>query len=161
MVNNMFFRRETKKKLTFEDHMSAARSAGFRVESIAGGKTRIERNGIAAVAEPGLEDVPRFPVRAGVVIGDEIGTLTDVGFQKFFLTPHGKRKPALAEELKEIHNFHEDLREALHLTSLYNEALGTVSNLYLYDRVKGRDFGQNDKPWQTPPHAATPPRSTL
>ena len=64
-------------------------------------------------------------------------------------TPSGKRKPALADELKEIHNFQEDLREALGLTTLYNESLGTVSNLYVYDRVEGRDSGKHDKPWET------------
>ena len=144
----MFFRRERPKKLTFNDHMAAARSAGFKVESVSGGRTRIERNGVACIAEPGNEDVPRFVMRAGVMIGNEIGTLTDGGFQKFFMTPGGKRKPALAEELKEIQNFQEDLREALHLTSLYNESLGTVSNLYIYDRVEGRDKGENHKPWQ-------------
>jgi hypothetical protein len=80
-------------------------------------------------------------------MGGEIGTLTDGGFQKFFVTPGGKRKPALAEELKAIQNFQEDLREALGLTSLYNESMGTVSNLYLYDRVEGRDQGVHDKPW--------------
>jgi hypothetical protein len=147
----MFFRRPRTKHLTFEDHMNAARAAGFRVES-AGGKNRIERNGIAAVAVAGPEDVPVFVERAGVVMGaggNEIGTLTDGGFQKFFTTPSGKRKPALAEELKEIHNFQEDLREALNLTTLYNESLGTVSNLYLYDRVEGRDRGDHHKPWES------------
>jgi hypothetical protein len=143
----MFFRREHVKKLTFEDHMSAARAAGFRTESIGGGKTRIERDGVACVAEPGTEEVPRMVERAGIVMGKEIGTLTDGGFQKFFVTPSGKRKPALAEELKAIQNFQEDLREALGLTSLYNESMGTVSNLYLYDRVEGRDQGVHDKPW--------------
>jgi hypothetical protein len=143
----MFFRREHVKKLTFEDHMSAARAAGFRTESIGGGKTRIERDGVACVAEPGLGEVPRMVERAGIVMGKEIGTLTDGGFQKFFVTPGGKRKPALAEELKAIQNFQEDLREALGLTSLYNESMGTVSNLYLYDRVEGRDQGVHDKPW--------------
>jgi hypothetical protein len=146
----MFFRRERPKKLTFEDHLSAARAAGFKTEPAPGGKTRIERNGVAAIAEPGLEDVPRFIVRAGIVMGNEIGTLTDGGFQKFFTTPGGKRKPALAEELRAIQNFQEDLREALGLTSLYNESMGTVSNLYLYDRVEGRDKGKHDKPWQVP-----------
>jgi hypothetical protein len=146
----MFFRRERTKKLTFEDHMNAARAAGFRVESIGSGKTRVERNGVAAVFESGSDGIPRVNERAGVVIGKEIGTLTDEGFQKFFTTPSGKRKPALAEELKEIHNFEEDLREALGLTTLYNESLGTVSNLYLYDRVEGRDFGHADKPWEIP-----------
>jgi hypothetical protein len=145
----MFFRRERPKHLTFEDHMSVARAAGFRVESLGGGRTRIERNGVAAVAVPGPGDVPVFVERAGVVMGKEIGTLTDGGFQKFFTTPGGKRKPALAEELKEIHNFQEDLREALDLTTLYNESLGTVSNLYLYDRVEGRDRGDHHKPWES------------
>jgi hypothetical protein len=146
----MFFRRERLKKLTFDDHMAAARATGFKTESAGAGKTLIERNGVAAVAEPGLEDVPRFMVRAGVVMGKEIGTLTDEGFQKFFTTPGGKRKPALAEELKAIQNFQEDLREALGLTSLYNESMGTVSNLYVYDRVEGRDKGKHDKPWDVP-----------
>lgn len=146
----MFFRRERPKHLTFEDHMNAARTAGFRTESAGGGKTRIERNGIAVVMQPGPDGVPQVTERAGVVMGKEIGTLTDEGFQKFFTTPSGKRKPALAEELKEIHNFQEDLREALGLTTLYNESLGTVSNLYLYDRVEGRDSGKHDKPWQNP-----------
>jgi len=144
----MFFRRSSVKHLTFEDHMNTARAAGFKTAPEAAGKTRIERNGIAAVAAPGPEDVPLFTTRAGVVMGKEIGTLTDGGFQKFFITPGGKRKPALAEELKEIQAFQEDLREALGLTSLYNEALGTVSNLYLYDRVEGRDKGEADKAWE-------------
>jgi hypothetical protein len=145
----MVFRRERPKHLTFEDHMSAARAAGFRTESTGGGKTRIDRNGIAVVLEPGPDGIPQVTERAGVVMGREIGTLTDEGFQKFFTTPSGNRKPALSEELKEIHNFQEDLREALGLTTLYNESLGTVSNLYVYDRVEGRDSGKHDKPWQT------------
>jgi len=148
----MFFRREPVKNLTFDDYMKAARAAGFRVES-AGGKTRIERKGVACFAEDGGKDldgrtVPRFTVRAGLVIGTEIGTLTDGGYQKFFVTPSGKKAPALAENLMAIHNFQEDLREALGMTSLYNEALGTVSNKYLYDRVEGRDKGTHNKPWQ-------------
>jgi len=148
----MFFRRERIKKLTFEDHMAAARSAGFRTESASGGGTRIERDGVAAIAQPGADDMPTFPVRAGIVMGKEIGNLTDGGFQKFFTTPSGKRKPALAEELWAIQNFQEDLREALGLTSLYNESMGTVSNLYLYDRVVGRDAGTADKPWEINQH---------
>lgn len=144
----MFFRRAVTKTLTFDDHLSAARSAGFRTESAGGGKSRIERNGIACLAQEGEGGLPKFAQRAGVVMGDEIGTLTDGGYQKFFVTPHGKKKPAQAHELKEIQNFQEDLREAMGLTALYNEALGTVSNQYIYDRVEGRDKGSHGKPWQ-------------
>ena len=148
----MFFRRERTKILTFDDRLSAARSAGFRTDSAGGGKTRIERNGIAAIAEADADNMPRFSARAGVVMGSEIGTLTDGGYQKFFVTPSGKKKPAQAHELREIQNFQEDLREALGLTSLYNESMGTVSNLYLYDRVVGRDAGTADKPWEVNQH---------
>jgi hypothetical protein len=144
----MFFRRERTKILSFEDHLSLAGAAGFHVES-AGSGTRIERNGIACIAQPGEGGVPRIVERSGVVMGKEIGTLTDGGFQKFFRTPTGKSKPALAEELQAIHDFQEDLREAFGITSLYNEALGTVSNKYLYDRVEGRDQAPTHKPWQT------------
>lgn len=144
---SMFFRRESKKKLSFEDHLNSARNAGFKTSSSSGG-TRIERDGIAAIFRAGDGDVPVVVERAGVTMGSEIGSLTDGGFQKFFMTPSGKRKPALAEELKAIQNFQEDLREAFGLTSLYNESLGTVSNKYLYDRVEGRDDAPHHKPWE-------------
>jgi hypothetical protein len=143
----MFFRHHLVKKLSFEEHMSAARAAGFKTES-AGSGTRVERNGVACIATSGGDGVPEFTTRAGIVMGKEIGTLTDGGFQKFFTTPSGKRKPALAEELKAIQNFQEDLREALCLEALYNESLGTVSNVYVYDRVEGRDAGDEHKPWE-------------
>jgi hypothetical protein len=143
----MFFRHERPKVLTFEDHLAKARAEGFTVQS-AGSGTRIERNGIACVVRPGENNLPKIVERPGVIMGNEIGSLTDGGFQKFFLTPSGKRKPALAEELVAIQNFQEDLREALELTSLYNESLGTVSNKYLYDRVEGRDQAPTHKPWQ-------------
>ena len=144
----MFFRRETKKKLSFEDHLTSARTAGFTTAPAQGG-TRVGREDIACILCPGDQDVPVVTERAGVVMGTEIGGLVDGGFQKFFLTPSGKRKPAQADELKAIQNFQEDLREALGLTSLYNESLGTVSNKYLYDRVEGRDAAPHLKPWES------------
>jgi hypothetical protein len=142
----MFFKHERPKVLSFDDHLAKARAEGFAVQSTSAG-TRIERKGIACVAQAGEGGMPRFTVRAGVVMGQEIGSLTDGGFQKFFRTPSGKGKPALAGELKAIQNFQEDLREAMGLTSLYNESLGTVSNKYIYDRVEGRDRGPSHKPW--------------
>jgi len=72
-------------------------------------------------------------------VGDEIGLLVDGGYQKFFRTPKGRKVPALAEHLKALHAFQEDLKEALGLVSLYNEGLGTTFDQHMYDRVKGRD----------------------
>jgi len=144
----MFFRHQRPQVLSFDDHLSKARAEGFSVQSGNGG-TRIERGGVACFVREGQGGFPMIAERPGVVMGSEIGSLTDGGFQKFFRTPHGKIKPALAEELVAVQNFSEDLREALGLTSLYNEALGTVSNQYVYDRVKGRDKTSAPKPWET------------
>ncbi len=146
----MFFRREKPKQITFEDRLEALRRSGFTVEPEPGtGAVRVVRNGCAAVLEQGANQAPVIRRRAGVLFGGEIASLVDGGFQKFFETPSGLRKPALAWELKAIHNFQEDMREALGLESLYNESLGTVSQLYRYDRVQDRDQGVPKRAWET------------
>ena len=145
---DMFFRREHAKKMTFDDYLNQARTAGFTVEGMGGGRVRISRDGAAAVVETTPDGPPKFTERAGVMLGQEIASLVDGGYQKFMQTPSGKRRPALAGDLELIHNFQEDLREALGLTSLYNESLGTVSNQYLYDRVVDRDQGVPVRPWE-------------
>jgi hypothetical protein len=145
----MFFRREQPKELTSEERMEQVVQAGFEVQPLVGGrKWRIRREGCAAIVENVPDGTPRVIERAGLLIGDEVGALVDGGFQKFFQTPSGKRQPALASQLKALHDFEEDLREALGQESLYNEALGTVSTYYLYDRVKGRDQGVPKRAWE-------------
>jgi|SRR5579859_396048 len=144
----MFFRRTVPKDLTLDERLDQVRSAGFVVTTQAGSRqARITRGCYAVVldfkdAEPGVVEP------AGILVKGEIGVLTDGGFQKFFLTPSGKRQPALAADLRGLHDFQEDLREALGQISLYNEALGTVSTLYLYDRVKDRDKGVAKRAWE-------------
>lgn len=144
----MFFRRAAVKTLRFNDYLEKARAAGFVTEEVAGGCARVRRDGVASVLEDVPGGPPRTTDRAGIVVGGEIATLVDGGYQKFFQTPGGKRKPALAPELKAVHAYQEDLREALGLVSLYNESLGTVSNLYLYDRVEDRDLDERKRPWE-------------
>src|SRR6476646_1318156 len=135
----MFFRRDRPKDLTLDERLDQVKRAGFTVTPQQSSRqVRISRDGYAMVLD--FKDAaPRVVESAGVVMNDEIGVLTDGGFQKFFLTPSGKRIPAQAADLRGLHDFQEDLREALGQVSLYNEALGTVSTLYLYDRVKDRD----------------------
>ena len=84
-------------------------------------------------------------------MGDEIGLLVNRGFQMFWKSPSGRTAPALATHLKALHAFEEDLKEGLGLPSLYNESLGTTSDLHLYDRVQHRDQGDADKPWEHKP----------
>lgn len=93
-------------------------------------------------------DTLRTAGLAGIVMGSEIGSLVDGGFQKFFSTPSGHKKPAVADELKAVHDFEEDFKETVGLKSLYNESLGTVSTFYLYDRVKDRDKGVPKRIWE-------------
>jgi hypothetical protein len=144
----MFFRREHPKEITFDQRMEDLRKAGFTVTPTGGSRVMVSRDSYAAV----LENVPGAPPRvvdpAGILMAGGIGKLVDGGFQKFFLAPGGQKKPALASELKAVHAFQEDLREALGLVSLYNESLGTVSTEYLYDRVQNRDRGVPKRPWE-------------
>ena len=143
----MFFRRQQPKQITFDQRMEELRRAGFTLGSAAGGRIMATRDGCGAILEKAGE-TPRVVERAGIVMDGGIAKLVDGGFQKFFLAPDGRKKPALAPELKALHEFQEDLREALGLVSLYNESLGTVSTQYLYDRVKDRDRGVPKRPWQ-------------
>ena len=143
----MFFRRKRPKNPTFAERLDNLRKADFTIAPQADGWTRVSRGGCAIDLKE-ESGVVRRRERAGIVMGAEIGALVDGGYQKFFRTPSGKRKPALAEELKALHDFEEDLREGLGEQSLYNESLGTVSTFYLYDRVKDRDHGVPKRVWE-------------
>jgi hypothetical protein len=83
--------------------------------------------------------------RPGFVVGGEVATLLDRGYQKFWKTARVE-VPATADSLKAVHRFAEELREAVGEPSLYNESLGTTSDVYLYDRVQGRDLPLAERP---------------
>src|SRR5579871_5982932 len=143
----MFFRRERPKNPTFQERLTQLQSRGFTVAQQSGGMVRVSR-GICGVDLTERDSKVHIPDRAGIVMGGEIGLLVDGGFQKFFRTASGKTKPALADELKALHDFEEDLKESLGQESYYNEALGTVSTFYLYDRVQDRDRGVPKRVWE-------------
>jgi hypothetical protein len=144
---NMFFRRQPHREPTFQERLDSLRRAGFTVTSGPDGTVRVTRAECAVDLRESGGQIRRVKP-AGIRMGDEIGSLVDGGFQKFFRTPSGKTKPALAAELKALHDFEEDLKEGLGMESLYNESLGTVSTYYLYDRVKDRDRGVPKRIWE-------------
>ena len=76
--------------------------------------------------------------RPGWLLNGEISRILDRGYQKFLKTPR-LEVPATADHLRAIHAFSEELKEATGELSLYNEAMGTTSDVYEYDRVKGRE----------------------
>lgn len=129
----MFFRRHQQKETTFEELLAAVQAAGFETQPQLDGRVKVSRGGCAAVIDHG----PRVE-RAGWVLGGEIAALVDGGYQKFWRAGD-RRIPALAGQLTALHEFEEDLREALGLESLYNTSLGTISDLHVYDRLAGRD----------------------
>jgi hypothetical protein len=143
----MFFRREHPKIPAFAERLETLRHAGFAIAPMAGGVVRASR-GRCAVDLKDDNGTAAIAGRAGMAQGSEIGALVDGGFQKFFETPSGAKKPALADDLKALHDFEEDLKEGLGQESYYNESLGTVSTFYLYDRVEDRDRGVPKRIWE-------------
>jgi len=143
----MFFRRERQRIPTFSERLENLRRAGFTVAPLAGAAVRVSRGGYAADLDE-IDGKVHVVAHAGILMDGEIGALIDGGYQKFFRTPSGRQKPALADGLKAIHDFEEDLKEALGEDSYYNESLGTVSTYYIYDRVENRDRGVPKRAWE-------------
>jgi hypothetical protein len=135
---------------TFDQALSALTAAGFEMGTITGVPGRVVRKyGCAAGIDRDTEaDRVHVTLRPGYMVGGEVARLLDKGYQKFFKTSK-LEIAATADALKAIHQFAEELKEAAGLTSLYNESLGTVSDAYVYDRVKGRDDENAPRrPWQ-------------
>jgi hypothetical protein len=143
----MFFRRKRPIALTFAERLDSVRKAGLTVAPLADGAVRVSRGACAADLRE-AEGAVRLCGPAGILLGGEIAALVDGGYQKFFRTPGGRRKPATAGGLEALHDFEEDLKEALGGESYYNESLGTVSAYYQYDRVKDRDQGVPKRAWE-------------
>jgi hypothetical protein len=98
---------------------------------------QVRKYGCAAEIAAAPDGTVEILARPGWLLNGEIARLLDRGYQKFIKT--GKLEiPATADHLRAIHEFTEELNEATGATSLYNEALGTTSNVYNYDRVEGR-----------------------
>jgi hypothetical protein len=136
---------------SFEQVLQILRDNQFDVHEVPGvaGQVVVSKYGAAAVLAPNPKysaktaaDDEQHPViwitPPGWVLRGKISRLVDHGNQKLFETPTA-RIAATADALKSIHRFSEELREVIGEPSLYNESLGTVSNSYMYDRVKGRE----------------------
>lgn len=142
----MFFKREKTKVLSFSEQIDRLRQLGYEAESVPGGAL-VRKGNLAAVLREEQGGAVSIG-EAGLAVGNEVAVLTDVGYQKIFLAPSGRKLAAVADHLKALHAFGEDLREALGLTSLFNQGLGTTNEKHLYDRVESRDSGGGLRPWQ-------------
>ena len=104
------------------------------------GAFRISKYHCAAEIVSAKDGFAMMLVKPGWLLNGEIARLVDKGYQKF-LRSSGLEIPATADHLRAIHDFSRELDAATGEMALYNEALGTTSDVYLYDRVLGRpDF---------------------
>jgi hypothetical protein len=134
----------------FDEMLEALRAHGFEVSAY-GGVTRgieVAKGGVAAVVVPGETDErwesggARLAVTPGVVVKGEIGRLLDRGYQKFIRTSQYEL-PATVTQLHAI--------QVTGALGLYNESLGTTSDLYQYDRLGGREAAGQParRPWES------------
>ena len=140
---------KTKKVPAFDDVLATLGDEKFDVSPAtegsnrAAGAFRVSKNGCAAEIAPAADKGVgvRLLAKGGWVLGGEISRLLDRGYQKFLKTSK-LEIPATADHLRAIHQFAQELDVATGETELYNEALGTTSDVYLYDRVAGRADGK-------------------
>jgi hypothetical protein len=129
---------------SFNDVLSVLGNQRFDVAPAQEGAKRlpnafqVRKYGCAAEIGAAPDGTVEMLSRPGWLLGGEISRLLDRGYQKF-LKSSRLEIPATADHLRAIHEFSEELKEATGATSLYNEALGTTSDVYTYDRVKGRE----------------------
>ncbi len=128
---------------SFNDVLSTLGSQRFDVAPALEGAKRtpnafkVSKYGCAAEIAQAPDGQVEILSRPGWLLNGEISRLLDRGYQKFLKSSH-LEIPATADHLRAIHEFSEELKEAAGALSLYNESLGTVSDVYTYDRVKGR-----------------------
>jgi hypothetical protein len=110
---------------------------GFSVGSTRG-VVRVEKYGCGAEFRKEPDDRYQMTILPTIMVKGKFTRLWDAGYQKFLLTDDGHKLPALAMHLAHLRKFNEELRTALGVPTFYNEALGSVSQVSVYDRVKGR-----------------------
>ncbi len=142
---------------SFEQLLDDLRARSFDVkpfDGVAGGML-VAKGGVGAVLLPGTTNDrwesggERLAVTPGVLVRGEIARLVDRGYQKFIKTSQYEL-PATSAQLHAIHDFTEELNLVTGALGLYNESLGTTSDVYEYDRLRGREEAgpQPARPWE-------------
>ena len=142
----------------YDQAVAWLRDHGFELLEAPATANRIflKKHNCSAAIEKDEHGGVRLFAKPGHLISGEISRLIDRGYQKFLKTSKAE-VPASADHLRALHQFSQELKEALGTTSLYNESLGTVSDRYQYDRVEHRDEPVATRPakaWEAEPVAA-------
>jgi len=154
---------KTMTQRSYEDAVAWLRDHGFDILEAPGMANRVflKKHNCSAALQKDENGGAKLFARPGYLSNGEISKLIDRGYQKFLKTTKTEI-PATADHLRALHDFTEELKEALGGVSLYNESLGTVSDEYVYDRVKDRDLPQTQRPkrpWEEKPSAESKKRA--
>ena len=124
----------------FDQALEQLREHGFNTTAFSqvSGGMLVSKYGAGAVLVAVKNAPAAFAVTPGILVNGEVGRLLDRGYQKFIKTSQYEI-PASATQLQAIHAFSEELKQVTGAISLYNESLGTTSDLYEYDRLSGRE----------------------
>ena len=114
------------------------------------GRIFLKKYNVSAAIERAPDGAVKIFAYPGYLVGGEISKLVDKGYQKTLKTTKTEIA-ATADHLKALHQFAEELKEGSGGISLYNESLGTTSDLYQYDRLKGREAATpaGARPWES------------
>ena len=145
---------------TWEEALTWLRDHGFDLLRAPGTQSRVflKKLGVSCAIEKNGADGVKIFAYPGYLVSGEIAKLINKGYQQFLKTSKTEIA-ATADHLKALHQFSEELKEALGLPSLYNESLGTTSTAYQYDRVEDRDKAEPERPkrpWEVAAVAVAP-----
>ena len=141
------------RKPNFDQTLETLRAHSFDVApstEVAGGVLVTKHGAGSVLAATADKAAPvAYAVHPGVLVGGRVARLLDSGHQKFIKTAQ-LELPATASQLHAIHRFSEELKQLTGDIDLYNESLGTTSDVYLYDRLKGREavLPAQQRPWE-------------
>jgi hypothetical protein len=137
----------------FEQTLETLRAHSFEVTpsaEVAGG-VLVSKHGAGAILVATTDQAASaaFALQPGMLVGGQVARLLDRGYQKFLKTSQFEL-PATARQLQAIHLFSEELKQVTGAIHLYNESLGTTSDLYVYDRLQGREAAHPalPRPWE-------------
>jgi len=139
--------KKTATSRTYDDATGWLRDHGFDLLDAPGVQNRVflKKNNCSAAIEKTDDGGVKIFAYPGYLVGGEISKLINRGYQQFLKTTKTE-VPATADKLQALHQFTEELKEAIGAPSLYNESLGTVSENYIYDRVQDRDAPAAERP---------------
>ena len=125
--------------ITYDQALNWLRAHAFDISEApnASAQVLVKKHGCATILAPGPKNSILVIHHPSVFLAGEMAVLLDRGFQKFLKTSR-LELPATSDHLLALHNFQQELAQAIGHDLVYNLALGTVSDSYLYDRLKGR-----------------------